>query len=226
MKAPSSVCVLIAAYNEAAVIGQVITGCQSCGYTQIVVVDDGSTDNTVAVAKKAGALTISLPLNCGKSAAISTGLHYLQRSATPPSVVVCMDADGQHLANEIGLLVAPIYNSQRADLVCGIRKLHTNTPLINRFGRLVGDITTWLYTGVFFVDSQCGFRAIRLRSVEGFDGGSGKYAIETRLLDFALKNHLKIASVPVSNIYTSYSSSKAHKQGLLRGIETLVSLLK
>lgn len=226
MKASPSVCILIAAYNEAPVMGHVIKDCLSHGYTQIVVVDDGSSDDTAGVAEKAGATVISLPLNCGKSAAVSTGLQCLARRVTPPRIVVLMDADGQHLAQEVDLLVAPIQDSPHVDVVCGVRKLNQGTPLMNQLGRFVGDLATWLHTGRFFPDSQCGFRALRLQSFGGFEDGNGKYAIETQLLDFAVKNQLGIVPVAVSNVYTHYSTHKPHKQGLIRGIETLVSLLK
>lgn len=226
MKASPSVCILIAAYNEAPVIGHVIADCHAHGYSNILIVDDGSTDDTAGVAERVGATVISLPLNCGKSAAVSTGLQYLRGLAAPPHTLVLMDADGQHLAQEVGLLVAPICNSSRVDVVCGVRKLNQGAPLVNKVGRFVGDIATWLHTGRFFPDSQCGFRAIRLRSFDGFEDGSGKYAIETQLLDFAVKNQLSVLPVPIRNVYTHYSTHKPHKQGLFRGIETLVSLLK
>ena len=250
MKASPSICILIAAYNEAPIIGHVIADCHAHGYSNILVVDDGSSDETAGVAKRAGATVISLPLNCGKSAAVSTGLEYLASHVIPPGVaygqspanlsrlreagiptqapeiVVLMDADGQHLAKEISLLVAPIQDSPHVDVVCGVRKLNQSTPLINKVGRFVGDLTTWLHTRRFFSDSQCGFRALRLQSFGGFGDGNGKYAIETHLLDFAVKNQLGIVPVPIRNVYTHYSTHKPHKQGLIRGIETLVSLLK
>lgn len=217
---------MIAAYNEAPAIGKVIRDCQEQGFAHIIVIDDGSEDLTGEVARQAGATVISLPLNCGKSAAISTGLQYLTSRVTPPSIVVLMDADGQHLAKEVGLLVAPIHDSSHVDVVCGVRKLNQGTPLMNQLGRFVGDLATWLHTGRFFPDSQCGFRAIRLKPFEGFEQEGSGYAIETQLLDFVLKKRLNFVTAPVSNVYTPYSMKKAHKQGMLQGLKTLVSLLK
>ncbi len=227
MKDPlCAVTILIAAYNEAPVIGQVLDDCRSHGFDHILVVDDGSTDDTAKAATNSGATVISLPLNCGKSAAISTGFQYLARRVTPPSIVVLMDADGQHLAKDISALIGPIKNSPYVDLVCGVRKIARGTPLINRLGRLGGDIITWLHTGRFFPDSQCGFRALRLKRFEGFEQEGTGYAIETQLLDFVLKKGLNFVTAPVSNVYTPYSMKKAHKQGMLQGLKTLVSLLK
>jgi len=217
---------MIAAYNEAPSIGRVIRDCQEQNIAHIIVIDDGSSDNTDEIAERAGATVISLPLNCGKSAAISTGLQYLISRVAPPCIVVLMDADGQHLAKDIPALVGPLLHSPSVDLVCGVRKLGKNTPLMNQLGRLVGDLTTCLHTGHFFPDSQCGFRAIRLRSFEGFEQEGSGYAIETQLLDFALKRRLGFVTAPVSNVYTAYSMKKAHKQGVLQGFKTLVSLLK
>jgi len=220
----SSAYILIAAFNESSVIGQVIRDCQKESFTHIIVIDDGSDDTTGEVARRAGAIVITHPLNCGKSAAISTGLQYLQHKVNQDDVVVLMDADGQHLATEIKLLVNPLLSDPQLDVTYGVRTTSADTPLVNRLGRRIGDWISVLYTGRYFADSQCGFRAFRLRAIAGLELGIDRYAIETQMLRHMVVHRLKSLPVSISNIYTEYSRNKHHKQGIMQGLKTLVSL--
>jgi glycosyltransferase involved in cell wall biosynthesis len=219
-----SIYILIAAFNESTVIGQVIKDCQKEGFTHIIVIDDGSEDTTSEVARQAGAIVITHPLNCGKSAAISTGLQYLQSQAKPDDIIVLMDADGQHLASEIKLLITPLINDPLLDIAYGVRRISAETPIVNRLGRRIGDWISVLYTGKYFADSQCGFRAFRLRAITGLELGIDRYAIETQMLRHIVVHRLKSLPVKISNIYTEYSRNKHHKQGIMQGLKTLVSL--
>lgn len=219
-----SVYILIAAFNESSVIGQVIRDCQKEGFARAIVIDDGSEDTTGEVARQTGAVVITHPLNCGKSAAISTGLQYLQNKAKPDSIVVLMDADGQHLATEIKLLVNPLLSDPQLDVTYGVRTISADTPLVNRLGRRIGDWISVLYTGRYFADSQCGFRAFRLRAITGLELGIDRYAIETQMLRHIVERKLISLPVSISNIYTEYSRNKRHKQGIMQGLKTLVSL--
>ncbi len=216
--------ILIAAFNESTVIGPVIKDCQSEGFTHVIVVDDGSVDATSEVARQVNAIVITHPLNCGKSAAISTGLQYLQNKANQDDIVVLMDADGQHLATEIKLLVGPLLSDPQLEVAYGVRTISPDTPLVNRLGRRLGDWISVLYTGRYFADSQCGFRAFRLRAITGLELGIDRYAIETQMLRHMVVHRLKSLPVKISNIYTEYSRNKHHKQGIMQGLKTLVSL--
>jgi glycosyltransferase involved in cell wall biosynthesis len=223
MHAP--VYILIAAYQEESVIQNLITQIQRVGYKNIVLVDDGSSDQTAPLATQQGAVVISHPINCGKSAAITTGLRWLTKNTPPNTIVVMMDADGQHSPEELPLLIQPLLADQSLDTVRGIRKRAANTPLINRFGRLVADVITYLHVGSYFYDSQCGYRAIRLHTLHDFSTSIGRYAIETQFLRYCVRRRLRSKDVWITNIYTSYSTHKKHKQGFLAGIQTLLSLL-
>ncbi|MEI6327318.1 MAG: glycosyltransferase family 2 protein [Candidatus Roizmanbacteria bacterium] len=216
--------ILIAAFEEATVIGQVIADCQKAGYDHVIIVDDGSSDITGDIARQAGGIVLTHVLNCGKSASISTGLRYIQSLAGPDDIVVLIDADGQHLPSEITLLVQPLLTNTSLDLTYGVRTLTRDTPLINRLGRILGDWISILYTGKRFEDSQCGFRALRLRTITGLELGIDRYAIETQMLRHIVEHHLTSMPVKISNVYTSYSKNKHHKQGVMQGLKTLVSL--
>ncbi len=135
-----------------------------------------------------------------------------------------MDADGQHLAREIKLLVSPLLSDPQLDVTYGVRTTSADTPLVNRLGRRIGDWISVLYTGRYFADSQCGFRAFRLRAITGLELGIDRYAIETQMLRHMVVHRLKSLPVNISNIYTEYSRNKRHKQGIMQGLKTLVSL--
>ena len=96
--APAQVYVVIAAYNESAVIARVVTDVTRAGYP-VVVVDDGSKDETAGIAAAAGAVVIRHPFNLGQGAALQTGIDYALAQAA--EVVVTFDADGQHRVADI-----------------------------------------------------------------------------------------------------------------------------
>ena len=100
---PTGTCVIVPAYNEAMVIDGVVAGLRSAGYA-VIVVDDGSTDDTSAVALAAGASVVSHPLNLGQGAALQTGIDYaVARSA---EIIVTFDGDGQHRIADVARLCA------------------------------------------------------------------------------------------------------------------------
>ena len=107
--------VVIPAYNEAPVIGGVVTGVRAA-FPHVLVVDDASSDDTAAIARSAGAYTATHPLNLGQGAALQTGFEAaLARGAR---YVVTFDADGQHDPREIDTLIETA-SSEHADVVIG-----------------------------------------------------------------------------------------------------------
>jgi len=111
--------VVIPAFNEATVIGDVISGLRA-RYPNVVVVDDRSEDDTTNVAVAAGAVVIRHPINLGQGAALQTGIRYaLQRGA---DCIVTFDADGQHQVEDIGVLL-DTHTRTNADVVIGSRFL-------------------------------------------------------------------------------------------------------
>src|SRR5215471_18129703 len=127
---PAQVYVVIAAYNEGAVIARVVTDVGNAGY-RVVVVDDGSLDKTADVARAAGAIVIRHPFNLGQGAALQTGIDYALAQAA--AVIVTFDADGQHRVADIGRLTSALVE-QRADFALGSRFLGQapNLPMLRR----------------------------------------------------------------------------------------------
>ena len=154
--------VLIPAFNEAARIGRVLAGVRAVvPDATLLVVDDGSADDTAAVARAAGARVVRLPFNLGAGVAAQTGYKLAVREGY--DCVVQLDADGQHEPADIPALLAVIARDE-ADVAIGSRFLDgasTYRPaLLRRVGMAMFRWLAWLLTGVRFSDVTSGFRAL------------------------------------------------------------------
>jgi glycosyltransferase involved in cell wall biosynthesis len=188
----------IAAYNEARYVGSVIL--QARQYVdEVIVVDDGSTDNTARVAELAGASVIRHPENRGKGAAIQSILAAARKSN--PDVLVLLDADAQHNPNEIPVLIKPI--SEGFDLVIGSREAQNDkTPRHRRIGKRVISRSTRLASKADVFDTESGFRALSPKAINELELKENGFAIESEMIARAAARNLKITEVPISNIYT------------------------
>jgi glycosyltransferase involved in cell wall biosynthesis len=193
----------IAAYNEASYIGSIVL--QSRQYVdEVIVVDDGSTDNTTKVAELAGATVIRHAENSGKGAAIKTILAEAKKRN--PDVLVLLDADAQHDPNEIPALIKPI--SGGFDLVIGSREAQDyKTPRYRRVGRKVLLHSARLASKTNISDSESGFRALSPKAIKRLDLRAKGFAIESEMITSAADTNLKITEVPISNIYTMDGST-------------------
>jgi hypothetical protein len=160
--------VLIPAFNEEGTVGLVVADVRAAEPgAAIVVIDDGSSDRTAEVARAAGATVLMLPFNLGIGAAMQTGYRYA--SAAGFEAAVQVDADGQHVAEEIPKLLAAI--EEGADLAVGSRFLETGSyrvPFLRRLGILFFAMTVSLFTRKRFHDTTSGFRAANRRVIELF----------------------------------------------------------
>jgi glycosyltransferase involved in cell wall biosynthesis len=193
----------IAAYNEARYIGSIVV--QARQYVdEVIVVDDGSTDNTAAVAELAGATVIRHARNRGKGAAIQSILAEARKRN--PDVLVLLDADAQHDPNEIPTVIKPV--SQGFDLVIGSREAQKDkTPKYRRIGQKVIFGSSRLASKTNVVDSESGFRALSPRAINELDLKAHGFAVESEMITLAADKGLKITEVPISNIYTKDGST-------------------
>ncbi|RPJ70608.1 MAG: glycosyltransferase family 2 protein [Acidobacteria bacterium] len=154
MASPDTTTVIIPAFNEAAVIGQVIAGlCAAADWREIVVVDDGSHDGTAEAACAAGARVVRHPYNKGNGASVKSGIR-----AASGEYILIIDADGQHQPADATRLVAKLGDY---DLVIGARAGATQANLARRVGNsLLNGLATYL-TGHPIPDLTSGFRAAR-----------------------------------------------------------------
>lgn len=176
---------------------------------EIVVVNDGSTDNTAQLAKSAGVRVISHMVNRGVGAATKTGIEYA--ASKKADIVITIDADGQHNPSDIEKVIKPI-RSRRADVVIGSRlikmqKMPADRFIINWFANMV----TFFLFGVFSTDSQSGLRAFSKKALRVIDIKSDRMEFSSEVLLEAQRNKLRVREVPIQAIYTPYSRTKGQR---------------
>jgi glycosyltransferase involved in cell wall biosynthesis len=196
----------IPAYNEEAFIGGVVSKARRY-VDEIIVVDDGSTDNTSKTAQAAGARVIKHKANQGAGAAIRTAFEAAKRSHA--DILVSLDGDGQHNADEIPQLLTPILN-EKADLVIGSRFLHPNLHNMPKYRRFGIGVITFLYnfgSRVRVSDSQSNFRVYNRKVIEAVSITEAGFGFSVQVLIQARKRGFIIKEVPASCIYHSQSST-------------------
>lgn len=204
-----AISVIIAAYNEeksvGTVIGETMQALDSLGAPyEIIVVDDGSTDNTARVASTYKTTVISYPKNMGKGYALRKGIQKAQGQ-----IIVTIDADGSHRPKEIPDLVTPLFNG--TDIVAGSRFLGSGsdfTTRINRVGNFLFNITIASLTGKRVSDSQTGFRAIKKEVLEKMNLTSNGFDIESEITVKGLKNGFKFQEKPITCDRRIYNISR------------------
>ena len=208
--------VVIAAFDEEATIGGVLSELLAVGFTSVVVVDDGSSDRTRARARAGGAITLRHVINRGQGAALQTGIAYAV--AAGADVIVTFDADGQHCADDVPYLVEPIA-SGRAAIALGSRFAGRSIgmPRGRRWLLHLGRWFTFLSSGVLLSDAHNGLRAFSREAVQGFEIRLDRMAHASELIDLVRRTGLAWVEVPVRVRYTAYSRAKGQRSwGALR----------
>ena len=202
-------CVVIAAYNEAAMIGSVIGEVRRAGY-RVVLVDDGSTDATAQAARAAGAVLIQHPFNLGQGAALQSGIDLAL--ANGAEVIVTFDADGQHGAADISRLTDALAE-ENADFVLGSRFLETssNIPPLRRVLLKAATVFTRITTGLRLTDAHNGLRAMTRRGAGAIRLRQNRMAHASELLAQIGASGLRYVERPVTIHYSAYSIAKGQK---------------
>ena len=217
------ICIVIPVYNESTVVGNVIREIQEAGDYHIVVVDDGSEDNTFRVAGGRNVVTMRHKINRGKGAAVKTGVIAANR--IDADIIVTMDGDGQHDPVDIAKLVQPIIE-QRCDVVLGSRLIDSEgMPKIKIIANAIGNFFTWVLYGIMVSDSQSGFRAYSKYAAAIIDTKADKYEYDSKVIREIKNNRLKFTEIPVKVRYTEYSMGKPQKQGFINGVKTLIRMV-
>lgn len=211
MTSLTSTAVVIAAYNEGLAIGEVVTdAAKVC--PNIIVVDDGSSDETGSIALNAGAFVLRHEINLGQGAALQTGIRYACLQSF--DFIVTFDADGQHQASDIPSLVNSLINSD-ADIAFGSRFLPGGEAIgIGAIKRLVlraGVLFTALTSGLLLSDTHNGFRAIRREAAEKIRIRQNRMAHASEIVSLVARHRLRYVEVPVTIVYSAYSRSKGQR---------------
>ncbi len=199
--------IAIPCYQGAAQIAEVVRGARSTGQP-VLVVDDGSTDDSAEVAEAAGATVLRHPRNHGKGAALATAFSYAARVGA--EAVLTLDADGQHDPTEIPALVA----AHRADpsaLVIGVRSFDpARMPRRSRIGNRIS--TYWIsrFAHRPLSDSQSGYRVYPRALWSRVHLRSRRFDTEAELILNAARFGLPFVEVPVETIYTAQHASNFH----------------
>jgi glycosyltransferase involved in cell wall biosynthesis len=205
----ATICALIAAFNEERHVGPVVKG--TARYvSQVIVVDDGSTDATAVRAREAGATVLRHERNLGKGCAVRTGLAYVL--SRPYSHVLFLDADLQHDPAEIPkLLERAATGNGDGDFVLGEREFSKDAmPAARFYSNVIGSRILSRFIGADVADSQSGFRLIRadlLRKVVLTGRG---YEIETEMLIKLARAGATLERVPVHRLQYAGARSKIH----------------
>ena len=223
-----SVSVVIPAFNEESTVGLVV----HCIYQvleelglsfEVIVVDDGSDDNTALICEKYGARVIKNGHRMGKGTALRIGFH-----ACRGNVIVTLDADGSFKLEDIPRLLKPIINDD-FDVSIGLRVFSFEHSTRVRF-RMLGNSIFSYFISLFarrkIVDSQCGFRAFRADVVRGMKLSSMRFEIESEMLIKAIRAGFRFVEIPVT-VRDNFGSSKVNvvMDGFMIFWKTLLNVL-
>jgi len=213
--------IVIPAYNEAKTVREVVQELLA-SYTHVIVVDDGSSDETYSETLTSRATLLHHVINLGQGAALQTGIDYSLRAGA--KVIVTFDADGQHCAKDVAKLVIPIIEGE-ADVVLGSRFLCQveDIPVSRRLLLKCGILFTRLVSGMTLTDAHNGLRAFSRRFAEKLHISINRMAHASQIIDQIKQNNLYYKEVPVRVRYTEYSRKKG--QGALGAFKILTDYI-
>ena len=216
--------IIVPAFEESSVIGTVIADVRSV-FDHVVCVDDGSTDDTAAIARRAGAHVVRHPVNLGQGAAIQTGVEFA-RNQSAARIFATFDADGQHRVADAARMVERLA-AEDLDIIIGTRFGATpaTTPVTARMPvlkRIVLRTAVRLSPRIRRLglsDAHNGLRVFNRKVADGLDitmNGMSHASEFVRLID---KQSWRVGEQPVTILYTEYSMAKG--QSLLNGVNIL-----
>jgi len=201
--------ILIPAYRCEHTIGKVVLKARKYGV--VIICDDGSDDFTAEIATCCQAEVIKNPRNLGKGEALKNLFNYVR--GRDPDIVVTMDADDQHDADEIPELIKPIIEG-RADVVSGTRQKKS-------WFRAIGGKFLNLFSPHKELDYQCGFRAYSHKALKAIEVKESGFFADQQILEDLMKKGVRVTQVPITTRYDKYSHSKNPISHFLEVLESI-----
>lgn len=203
--------IIIPAYNEGKVIGKVIADIKKEGFSNIIVIDDGSTDDTFFQAKKAGAIVLRHIINLGQGASLQTGFDFFLKK-TKGEICVTYDADGQFNPKEIKKMVN-FLNKNKLDVVLGSRFLGKaiNISFFKKITLKFGIIFTKIFSGINLTDTHNGFRAFTRKALQKIKISQNGMAHASEIIHQIVGNNIEFREYPVTVYYDKYHKIKGQK---------------
>ena len=200
MRKKLKIFVIIPAFNEQKYIDRVITKVKK--YTDnIIVIDDGSSDNTFEIAKKLSPHALRHDLNLGKGAAMKTGCEYAFEHLDADAVIF-VDSDDQHDPKHIPEFIDKLSNGN--DLVFGVRKFSKNMPRFKIFANTFASLLIkWLF-GKYIPDIPSGYKALSKKAYKKIQWNASDYGVELEIAVRTVKHKLPYTIVNIDTIYHDY----------------------
>lgn len=191
-----SIFAVIPAYNEEKHIEKVISDSRKY-VSNVIVVDDGSNDNSAKIAKKAGALVLKHPFNLGLGASLKTGCEAAIKLGA--DIIITLDGDCQHDASEIPILVQELKNND-LDIVFGERTFN-KMPFVKKTGNYFFYIIGKYLFNINIIDTQTGFRVFTKEAYNKINWNSSDYSVAFEIVKNSIKNNLNISTCKINTIY-------------------------
>lgn len=198
------ICVLIPSFNEEKTIGWLVGELRKMEL-DVLVVDDGSTDNTESLARQNGAQVLKNEHNLGKGASLRKAFIYLSKSEYDALIV--MDGDGQHLPKDIEIFMS-CYNEKRPAIIVGNRMQNSKgMPFVRWVTNSFMSLLISCICRRVIPDTQCGFRMIDINALNSFNLTTENFEIESEMLLEASRKGFLIESVPITTVYSGQLSA-------------------
>lgn len=222
----NSIAIIIPAFNEGEVIKSSLKDIKNfCKQNNIkaelVVIDDGSSDNTGVLARKYANYVITHRHNCGLGASLATGIEFAKRHGFES--LVTFDSDGQHDPRDIKKVITKL--SEGYDVVIGSRFVgtYTDMPKGRKTLLLLSNLVTFLFFGVWTTDSQSGFRALSRHAIDSIEIKSNRMEVSSEFFGEIKRLGLKFGEIPIHIRYTKYSMKKGQSNS--HGLGVLIKLI-
>ncbi len=219
--------VVMPAFNEEHAVGDLIDRTERVlqgirANYEIIVIDDGSKDQTLEICREKHVVTIHNRYNTGKGYALREGFKIARGT-----VIITIDSDGEHIPEEIPLLLKPILDG-KADFVLGTRFAqnpeHPITTTVNILGNKLFNFLIYRLTNRYFTDTQCGFRAFKRACLSKLELKSFGYDIETEIIIQIARQNIPFCEVPINSPVTYFRKSNINR--IIDGFKILFTIFK